>query len=135
VGPSDLNAFIEHNYRVEGVQLHVNSDVPAASARAVANPQFGEGGLPQYFIPNLDTHLSSGAVSVVDAAGHPLPVSGGFADLSGGGRIPLNNFDLSAGSHILTNAATQRTAQGGVTIVTGLGRGVVTGSNVTAPAR
>ncbi|MFI1092151.1 WXG100 family type VII secretion target [Streptomyces sp. NPDC020917] len=135
VGPSDLNAFIEHNYRVEAVNLHVNSDIPAASSRAVANPQFGGGGLPQHFIPGLDAHLSSGAVTVVDAAGHTLPVSGGFVDLSGGGRIPLSNFDLAPGSHILTNNATAATAKGGVTIVTGLTRTGVTGANVTAPSR
>jgi hypothetical protein len=135
VGPSDLNKFIEHNYRVEGVKLQVNSEIPAASSNAVANAQFGGGGLPQYFIPDIGTHIDSGALSVVDAAGHALPVKNGFVDLSGGGRIPLSNFDLPAGSHILTNAATERTAGGGVTIVNGVTRVGQTGANVTAPSR
>ncbi|MEE4544881.1 hypothetical protein V2S66_23310 [Streptomyces sp. V4-01] len=135
VGPSDLNKFIEHNYRVEGVQLQVNSDLPVAGSKAVANSQFGGGGLPQYFVPDIGAHIDSGAISVVDAAGHRLPVSNGFVDLSGGGRIPLNNFDLAPGSPILTNAATQRTAEGGATIVSGVTRVGQAGADVTAPSR
>lgn len=135
VGPSDLNKFIEHNYRVEGVKLRVNTEVPAAGSNAVANPQFGGGGLPQYFIPDIGAHLDSGAIAVVDSAGNALPVSNGFADLSGGGRIPLHNFDLTPGSPILTNGATQRTAEGGVTLVNGVTRTAQTGADATAPSR
>jgi len=135
VGPSDLSKFIEHNYRVEGVKLQINSDLQVAGAHAVANPQFGGGGLPQYFIPDIGKHLGSGAVSVIDSAGHTLPVSKGFVDLSGGGRIPLHNFDLSPGSSILTNGATQRTAEGGATIVNGVTRTAQAGADATAPSR
>ncbi|HEY5836887.1 WXG100 family type VII secretion target [Streptomyces sp.] len=135
VGPSDLNKFIQHNYRVEGVRLQVNADMPAAGSHAVANPQFGDGGLPQYFIPDIGAHLDSGAITVVDSAGNALPVSGGFADLGGGGRIPLHNFDLAPGSPILTNGATQRTAEGGVTVVNGVTRTAQTGADATAPSR
>ena len=92
-----------HNYRVEGVKLQLNTDLPVASAHAVANPQFGSGGLPQYFIPDIATHIDSGAIGVVDSAGNALPVTDGFADLSG--SIPLHNFDLTLGSGISPTAS------------------------------
>jgi hypothetical protein len=71
----------------------------------------------------------------VDSAGNTLPVTNGIADLSGGGRIPLHNFDLAPGSGILTNGATQRTAEGAVTVVNGVTRTTQTGADVTAPSR
>jgi hypothetical protein len=135
VGPSDLNEYIAHNYRVEGVKLQLNTDLPVASAHAVANPQFGGGGLPQYFIPDIATHIGSGAITVVDSAGNALPVTNGIADLGGGGRIPLHNFDLAPGSGILTNGVTQRAAEGGATFVNGVTRTAQTGANTTAPSR
>ncbi|MEW2522306.1 putative T7SS-secreted protein [Actinacidiphila alni] len=135
VGPADLTPNIQHAYRVEGVKLQVNSDLPVAGSNAIANAQFGGGGLPQYFIPDLGSHLSSGAVTVVDAGGHTIPVANGFADLSGGGRIPLNTFDLAPGSRILTNGTTAAAAQGATTIINGVVRPAQVGADVTAPSR
>ncbi|MEU3463149.1 hypothetical protein ABZ721_24805 [Streptomyces sp. NPDC006733] len=136
VGPSDLNAYIHHEYRTEGVTLHFNSDVPAAGAHANANPQFGGGGLPQYFIPDVMTHIDSGAISVIDHSGNVLPVApNGIATVGPGQNIPLRNFDLPSGSPILTNNQTAATAAGGVTVVGGITRGSVYGSQLTAPGR
>jgi hypothetical protein len=139
VGPSDLQpGRILHEYRTEGVTIRFNADTPAATGVARANPQFGGGGGTQFFVPGLADHVGSGTVTVVDAggSGRVLPMkSNWIADTSGGGHIPLTNYDLPPGSPILTNQQTKNTVDGGVTIVTGLGRGAVTGADVTAPTR
>ncbi|SQC71791.1 Uncharacterised protein [Listeria fleischmannii subsp. fleischmannii] len=44
----------------------VNEKVDAAFSITKANPQFGEGGLPQVFIPNIEQLLEKGALIQVD---------------------------------------------------------------------
>jgi hypothetical protein len=137
VGPSDISPKwnILHNYRLEGVSLRFNADVPAATSHALANPQFGEGGLRQYFIPDVTDRIAAGDISVVDSSGNVVPVHDGFADLGSGQNIPLHNFDLPKGSPILTNSKTAVTANGVVTIVNGVVVSSVDGARVTAPSR
>lgn len=43
-----------HGYREKMEGYMFNEDVVCAYGIAKANPQFGEGGLPQYFVPNAD---------------------------------------------------------------------------------
>jgi hypothetical protein len=139
VGPSDLQpGRILHEYRTEGVTIRFNADTPAATGVARANPQFGAGGGTQFFVPDLADHVGSGTVTVVDAggSGRVLPMkSNWIADTGSGGGIPLTNYDLPPHSPILTNQQTANTAAGGATIVTGLGKGIVTGADSTAPTR
>ncbi|MYS22340.1 hypothetical protein GA0115240_140617 [Streptomyces sp. DvalAA-14] len=143
VGPSDLvPGRILHEYRTEGVTIHFNADTPAATGIARANAQFGAGGLPQFFVPNLADHIASGTISVIDSggSGRVLPMLNKVvADTSGGGHIPLTNFDLPPGSSILTNQRTKDTFNAGVSFVHGVGsgmfRGAQAGADVTAPTR
>ncbi|SEO48832.1 hypothetical protein SAMN05216267_102819 [Actinacidiphila rubida] len=139
VGPSDLEpGRILHEYRTQGVTIHFTADTPAATGVARANPQFGGGGGTQFFVPGLPDKVGAGTVTVIDSAGsgRVLPMVNNYvADTSAGGHIPLHNFDLPAGSPILTNKQTGDTVSGGITLVTGLTRAGVTGSDVTAPSR
>ncbi|SFF94243.1 hypothetical protein SAMN05216251_14211 [Actinacidiphila alni] len=141
VGPSDLQpGRILHEYRTEGVTIRFNADTPAATGVARANSQFGAGGQPQFFVPGLADHIAAGRVSVIDSSGNVLPmVNKVVADTSGGGHIPLSNFDLPSGSPILTNQQTENTFKSGVSFVSGLGygtvRGVQAGVDATAPSR
>jgi len=139
VGPSDVVAdTIPHNFRSQGVTIQFNADTPAATGIARANSQFGPGGQTQFFVPNIADHIASGTVTVVDAngGGRVLPmVNNVIADTSGGGHIPLTNFDLPIGSPHLTS----QTVGGTVTFVNGVGygsvRGAQTGADITAPTR
>lgn len=40
-----------------------NVDIESAYGIANANPQFGAGGLPQYFIPDIQTLIDSKAIT------------------------------------------------------------------------
>lgn len=134
VGPGDINPDwnILHNYRPEGVTLRFNTDVPAATSHAMANPQFGEGGLHQFFVPDVVSKIHAGDISVVDSAGHVLPVSDrGFVTAGPGQSIPLHNLDLTPGSGILTNSQVGNTVTAGANIKNPL----VGGVNVTSLSR
>ena len=43
-----------------------NQDIDAAYSIVEANPQYGVGGLPQYFIPNVQELINEGILIPVD---------------------------------------------------------------------
>ena len=43
-----------------------NADVASAYGITNANPQFGKGGLPQYFVPNANDYIQKGILVKVD---------------------------------------------------------------------
>lgn len=43
-----------------------NEDVASAYGIAEANPQFGKGGLPQYFVPNVQEYIDKGILVPID---------------------------------------------------------------------
>ncbi|MGH4032481.1 putative T7SS-secreted protein [Actinomycetota bacterium Odt1-20B] len=110
VGPADLDAGrnILHHYRPEGVTLRFNEDVGAATSHATANPQFGEGGLRQYYVPDVMEHVKAGNITVIDSGGNALGYEpwGMVHTGAPGQSIPLHNLDLTPGSPILTNGQT-----------------------------
>jgi hypothetical protein len=55
-----------HGYRGVMQGYLVNEKVDAAFSITKANPQFGEGGLPQVFVPNIEQLLEKGALIQVD---------------------------------------------------------------------
>jgi hypothetical protein len=65
-------------YRDSMVELHVNTDIPAATGTALANPQFGAGGTTQYFL-DIKQEISVGNISVLDHGGSPIHIPDGTA--------------------------------------------------------
>lgn len=55
-----------HGYRGEMQGYLFNEDVVSAYGITRANPQFGKGGLPQYFVPNVQDMINRGALTPVD---------------------------------------------------------------------
>ena len=53
-------------YRGEMQGYLFNEDIASAYGLTSANPQFGRGGLPQYFIPNVDDLIEKGILTPVD---------------------------------------------------------------------
>ena len=62
-------------YRPAVIEIQVNSPVPAATGTTLANPQYGAGGTQQYFL-DIKEGLSAGDLSVLDAAGNPIDLTG-----------------------------------------------------------
>lgn len=103
VGPSVPDGErILNPYRDMGVRFEVVNDVPSATSTVRANPQYGEGGATQHFIPNFGEQVHSGNIIAVDAAGNQVP---SFIDQGGsvfvqdvpGGTIPLTGVDVRPG--------------------------------------
>lgn len=44
-----------------------NEDIASAYGITNANPQFGKGGLPQYYIPNVQELIDKGILTTVDS--------------------------------------------------------------------
>ncbi len=55
-----------YGYRSEMQGYVLNQDIVAAYGITNANPQFGAGDLPQYFVPDVQTLIDSGALTPVD---------------------------------------------------------------------
>ena len=53
-------------YRDTMQGYQVTSDIDAAFGHAKANPQFGKGGLPQYFLPDVENLIEKGILIPVD---------------------------------------------------------------------
>ncbi|WP_127479578.1 hypothetical protein [Nocardioides pantholopis] len=64
-----------HDYRGSVVEIQVNNPVPAATGETLANPQYGAGGTQQYFL-DIKEGLSSGDLSIIDASGNPIDLTG-----------------------------------------------------------
>jgi hypothetical protein len=56
----------KYGYRSEMRGYMLNQDISAAKALCFANPQFGEGGLEQKYIPNADDLIEAGILKLVD---------------------------------------------------------------------
>lgn len=56
-----------HGYRGEMQGYVFNEEVASAYGITNANPQFGKGGLPQYFVPNVDEYIQKGILVKVDS--------------------------------------------------------------------
>ena len=55
-----------HGYRGEMQGYIFNEDVASAYGITNANPQFGKGGLPQYYVPNVKDLIDKGILTPVD---------------------------------------------------------------------
>lgn len=55
-----------HSYRGEMQGYIFNDEVAGAYGITNANPQFGEGGLLQYFVPDVDAYIEKGILKKVD---------------------------------------------------------------------
>ncbi|MDD7379170.1 MAG: hypothetical protein SO445_05335, partial [Lachnospiraceae bacterium] len=55
-----------HGYRGEMQGYLFNEDVASAYGITNANPQFGNGGLPQYYVPDVQDLISKGILTPVD---------------------------------------------------------------------
>jgi len=55
-----------HGYRGEMQGYLFNEDVASAYGITNANPQFGNGGLPQYYVPDVQDLISKGILIPVD---------------------------------------------------------------------
>lgn len=56
-----------HGYRGEMQGYIFNDNVVSAYGITNANPQFGEGGLPQYYVPNIEDMINKNIVSPVES--------------------------------------------------------------------
>ena len=56
-----------HGYRGEMQGYIFNDDVASAYGITNANPQFGKGGLPEYFVPNVQDLIDKGILIPVDS--------------------------------------------------------------------
>ncbi len=56
-----------HGYRGEMQGYLFNEDVASAYGITNANPQFGKGGLPQYYVPNVKDLIEKGILVPVDS--------------------------------------------------------------------
>ena len=56
-----------HGYRGEMQGYVFNEDIASAYGITNANPQFGKGGLPQYFVPDVDDYIQKGILEKVDS--------------------------------------------------------------------
>ena len=56
-----------HGYRGEMQGYVFNEDIASAYGITNANPQFGKGGLPQYYIPNVQELIDKGILTPVDS--------------------------------------------------------------------
>ena len=116
VGASKISGTILHNYRPSVVTLRLNTDMNAATSITRANPQYGAGGIRQYFIPDIADAIKTGNISVIGADGSELPVhivdgTRVIIDAAPGQLIQLHNLDLTASSRVFT----QNQFQGGMT--------------------
>jgi len=55
-----------HGYRGEMQGYLFNEDIASAYGIANANPQFGKGGLPQYFVPDVQVLIDKGILTPAD---------------------------------------------------------------------
>ena len=55
-----------YGYRREMQGYIFNEDVASAYGLTYANPQFGKGGLPQYYVPNVQNLIDKGILTPVD---------------------------------------------------------------------
>lgn len=55
-----------YGYRSDVEGYLFNKDIPAAYGIAKANTDYGAGGLPQYFIPNVQELINEGILIPVD---------------------------------------------------------------------
>ena len=55
-----------HGYRGEMQGYVFNEEIASAYGITNANPQFGKGGLPQYFVPNANDYIKKGILVKVD---------------------------------------------------------------------
>ena len=55
-----------HGYRGEMQGYVFNEEIASAYGITNANPQFGKGGLPQYFVPNANDYIQKGILVKVD---------------------------------------------------------------------
>lgn len=56
-----------HGYRGEMQGYVFNEDIASAYGITNANPQFGKGGLPQYYVPNVQDLIDKGILTPVDS--------------------------------------------------------------------
>ena len=56
-----------HGYRTEMEGYIFNEDLASAYGITKANPQFGRGGLPQYFVPNVEEYIEKGILQPVES--------------------------------------------------------------------
>lgn len=121
------------NLRPDGITWQANVDLPYATSNAVANPQFGGGGTPQIFVPDFNTHVLSGNISILDNAGNPIPTNlvssapGGFVINAPNGTfamdpstlVPAGNIPFSDvyGQNAVQTIATLPGVIGGLTTV------------------
>jgi hypothetical protein len=132
VAPGDIGGPILHNYRPEGIMFQTNQDISMASAKAMANPQFGAGGLDQHFFPHFADDVAAGRIhfSAPDGTTLPATVKNGWVSVTTGpGQvISLNNLDLAAGSGAHLRSTVQNTV-GAATHLTYGGMGIGTAYN------
>lgn len=55
-----------YGYKNQMQGYKFNEDVASAYGIANANPQFGKGGLPQYFVPNVQEYIDKGILVPID---------------------------------------------------------------------
>lgn len=112
VGPSDALRF--DPYRGSGLRFEASTPVDAAGSTALANPQYGPGGLPQHFVPGFSSKVAAGEIHAIDAAGNTIPVryDGStltFAMPGDGGLVQLtNSTSLPPGIPTLQQVAATR---------------------------
>ena len=55
-----------YGYRGEMQGYIFNEDIASAYGMAKANPQFGAGGLPQYYVPDVKDLIDKGILTPID---------------------------------------------------------------------
>ncbi|HET6563469.1 MAG TPA: hypothetical protein VFG72_16490 [Marmoricola sp.] len=88
--------------RSDAMRFQVNVEVPAATSTTAANPQYGQGGLTQHYIPDFNAQVADGGISAIDGSGQPVAATlnkwGGLQlDLPNGTTIHMTNPFPTAG--------------------------------------
>lgn len=117
VGGRKIDPGIAHSYRPNMVTLRLlNTDMSTATSITRANPQYGAGGLRQYFIPNIADAIKFGNIGVIGADGSELPITVDgtkvIVDAAPGQLIQLHNLDLPAASKVFTQDLFQERYEG-----------------------
>lgn len=106
VGGRDIVGDIKHSYRPEVVILRLNTDMAVATSVTHANPQYGAGGIRQYFIPHIVDAIKTGSINVIGADGSNLETeivgNAVKVEYGDGQMVQLHNLDLPAATKVFT---------------------------------
>lgn len=62
-----VKGSLRYGYRGEMQGYIFNDDIASAYGITSANPQYGKGGLPQYYVPNVQNLIKKGILTPVDS--------------------------------------------------------------------